>query len=71
MFLSKICKEAGLTQKQLAEALQVEPSSLSELESLDDLSIGLLRRIVHAMGGQLELVIHLPRADIRICRFQD
>lgn len=71
MLLSEIRKEAGLTQEQLAEALQIRQPSLSKLESQDDMQISTLRRIIHALGGQLEIVAHLPHGDIKICQFQE
>ena len=71
MLLSEIRKEAGLTQEKLAETLQIKQPSLSKLESQDDMQISTLRRIIHALGGQLEIVAHLPQGDIKICQFQD
>lgn len=70
MLLAEIRQEAGLTQEKLAEALEIKQPSLSKLESQTDMQISTLRRIIHALGGELEIVAHLPHSDIRISQFQ-
>jgi DNA-binding XRE family transcriptional regulator len=71
MLLNEIRKEAGLTQDALAKALKIKQPSLSKLETQDDMQISTLRKIIHALGGELELVAHLPQGDIRINQFQN
>jgi len=71
MLLNEIRKEAGLTQRDLADALAIKQPSLSKLETQDDMQISTLRRIIAALGGKLELVAHMPQGDIRISQFQD
>lgn len=71
MLLSEIRKEAGLTQADLAKAIDIRQPSLSKLETQDDMQISTLRKIIQALGGRLELVAHLPQGDIRISQFQD
>jgi len=69
MLLAEIRKEVGLTQEDLAEAIGIKQPSLSKLESQDDMQISTLRRLVQALGGDLELIAHLPGGDIRISQF--
>ena len=71
MLLAEIRKFMGLTQEQLASALGVTQPSLSKLENQDDMQVSTLRRLVEALGGQLEIIAHLPRADIRIRQFKE
>jgi transcriptional regulator with XRE-family HTH domain len=71
MLLSEVRKEAGLTQEDLAAAMGIKQPALSKLESQDDMQISTLRRLIHALGGELEIVAHLPRGDIRICQFPE
>ena len=71
MLLSEIRREAGLTQEDLAAAMGVRQPTLSKLEARDDMQISTLRRLIHALGGELEIVAHLPRGDIRISQFAD
>ncbi len=70
MLLAEIRKLAGLTQEELAEALGVTQPSLSKLENQDDMHVSTLRRLIEALGGQLEIIAHLPCGDIRIRQFQ-
>ncbi len=69
MLLVEIRKEVGLTQEDLAKTLGIKQPSLSKLESQDDIQISTLRRLINALGGQLELIVHMPGGDIRISQF--
>ena len=69
MLLVEIRKEVGLTQEDLAKTLGIKQPSLSKLESQDDIQISTLRRLISALGGQLELIVHMPGGDIRISQF--
>jgi transcriptional regulator with XRE-family HTH domain len=69
MLLAEIRKEVKLTQEDLAKAMGIKQSSLSKLESQDDMRISTLRRLVRALGGELELIAHMPGGDIRIRQF--
>lgn len=71
MLLAEIRREAGLTQTDLAEALGIKQPSLSKLESQADMQISTLRRIIKALGGELELVAKMPRGTIRLHQFKD
>ena len=71
MLLAEIRRESGLTQVDLAEALGIKQPSLSKLESQDDMQISTLRRIIHALGGELEIIAHMPRGSIRLSQFKD
>ena len=70
MLLSEIRREVGLTQQDLAETVGVKQPSLSKLESQDDMQISTLGRLIKALGGQLELIAHMPGGDIRISQFR-
>jgi transcriptional regulator with XRE-family HTH domain len=69
MLISEIRREAGFTQEQVAEVLGIRQPSLSKLESQDDMQISTLRKIVNALGGELEIIAHMPAGDIRIRQF--
>lgn len=70
MLLAEIRKEAGFTQEDLSEVLGVKQPSLSKLESQDDMQVGTLQRLIQALGGQLELIAHMPGGDISISQFK-
>jgi transcriptional regulator with XRE-family HTH domain len=70
MLLAEIRKEAGFTQDDIAKALGIRQPSLSKLESQDDMQISTLQRLIQALGGQLELIAHMPGGDIQIRQFK-
>lgn len=70
MLLSEIRKEVGLTQEDIAEAMGIKQPSLSKLESQDDIQVSTLKKLIQALGGQLELVAHMPGGDIKISQFK-
>jgi len=70
MLLAEIRKQVGLTQKELAATLKIKQPSLSKIESQDDMKIGTLIRSIEALGGELELIAHLPGGDIRLSQFR-
>jgi transcriptional regulator with XRE-family HTH domain len=70
MLLAQIRKQMGLTQKQLANALNIKQPTLSKIESQQDMQIGTLSRIIEALGGELELIAHLPGGDVRLSQFR-
>ena len=69
MLLAEIRKNVGLTQEDLAAQLGIEQPTLSKLESQDDMQVSTLQRLIRALGGELELIAHLPGGDIRIRQF--
>lgn len=52
---------AGKAQAEIAAALNIRQPSVSKLEKQTDMHISTLRGYVEAMGGELELLIRLPR----------
>lgn len=71
MLLAEIRKQVGLTQIDLADALGIKQPTLSRLEAQGDMQISTLRRIIAALGGQLELVAHLPTGTVRLTQFDE
>lgn len=70
MLMAEIRKEAGFTQEDLAKAMGIKQPTLSKLESQDDIQVGTLQRLIQALGGQLELIAHMPNGDIKISQFK-
>jgi predicted transcriptional regulator len=64
MFLREVRKQLGLTQTKLAKAMGVSQSALSQLESQDDMQLSTLRRLVHAMGGHIDVILHIDDRSI-------
>ncbi len=66
MVLAELRKFVGMTQEQLAGELGVTQPTLSKLENQDDMQLSTLRRLIEAMGGEMEIIAHLPEGDIRV-----
>jgi DNA-binding XRE family transcriptional regulator len=71
MLLSEIRQSSGLTQEELAKALGIKQPSLSRLEAQHDVQVSTLSRLIHALGGKLEIIARLPGGTIRITQFDD
>ena len=56
----------GLSQVALAGRLGVSQPQVAQLENQADMHLGTLRRHIAALGGELELVVHLPEQRIEI-----
>ncbi|MCE5339976.1 MAG: helix-turn-helix transcriptional regulator [Planctomycetaceae bacterium] len=70
MLLTEIRRKAGFTQQDIAHKLGMKQPSLSKLESQDDMQISTLQRLIKALGGQLELIAHMPSGDIKVGQFK-
>jgi len=70
MLVAEIRKKAGFTQEDLANAMGIKQPTLSKLEAQDDIQISTLQRLIQALGGQLELIAHMPGGDIKISQFK-
>jgi predicted transcriptional regulator len=60
---------SGKSQRELAKTLGIKQPSLSKLEKQSDMQISTLRRIVSALGGELEVVARFPKGAIKIRPF--
>jgi predicted transcriptional regulator len=71
MALDELREALELTQESLAEALHVKQPFVSKVERRTDMYISTLRKIIEAMGGQLEIRAILPDGVVRINQFRD
>jgi transcriptional regulator with XRE-family HTH domain len=71
MLLGELRRASGMTQEELAAILGIKQPSLSRLESQDDMQISTLHRLVRGLGGELEIIVHLPNGAVRIRQFED
>ena len=69
MLLSELRKFTGQTQQALADDLGVSQPCLSKMEKQTDIQVGTLERIVESLGGQLELIAHMPAGDVVLTQF--
>jgi transcriptional regulator with XRE-family HTH domain len=70
MLLAELRHLAGATQSALAASIGVKQPTLSQLESQSDMQISTLRRIVEALGGELEIIATLPTGRVALSQFE-
>jgi len=61
--IDQLRKARSLSQVQLAEQLGTNQGALSRLERQTDFYISTLRRFVHALGGELKIVVEFEGAE--------
>lgn len=70
MPLVELRQARNFTQDELARALGTSQASVSKLERRSDMYLSTLRRLVEAMGGELEITARFPDGDIRLGRIE-
>jgi DNA-binding XRE family transcriptional regulator len=58
--LQELRKATGMTQDELADALEMEQGNLSKMEKRNDMLVSNMRRYVEALGGKLHIIAALP-----------
>jgi transcriptional regulator with XRE-family HTH domain len=71
MALNELREARKLTQEQLAERFHVKQPAIAKLEKRTDMYLSTLRRIIHAMGGELDIRAVFPDGIVRINQFED
>ena len=61
--LSALREVAGKAQTEVAAALNISQPSVSKVEKQTDVLLSTLRHYVQALGGELEIVVRLPRKE--------
>src|SRR6266403_857761 len=69
LLLSEVRQLAGKSQQEVAETLGMKQPSLSKLEKQTDMQISTLRKIVNALGGELEVLARFPKGTVKIDQF--
>lgn len=64
MLIGEVRKQLGFTQVDIAKALGVSQSALSQVESQDDLQLSTLRRLVKALGGELNIIARFGNRSV-------
>jgi len=64
MLLAEVRNQLGLTQTTVAKSMGISQSALSQLESQKDLQLSTLRRLIEALGGELDLVARFGNRSI-------
>ncbi|WP_294314025.1 XRE family transcriptional regulator [uncultured Sphingomonas sp.] len=58
--LRELRQAAGKAQAEIAATLNIKQPSVSKIEKQADMYLSTLKSYIEAIGGQLELVVHLP-----------
>jgi transcriptional regulator with XRE-family HTH domain len=66
LLLSEIRKMTGKSQREVADAIGIKQPSLSKLEKQSDMQISTLQKIIHALGGKLEMIARFPNSAVKI-----
>lgn len=69
LLVGELRQLAGKSQRELAKLLGIKQPSLSQLENQSDIQVSTLRKIVKALGGELDLVARFPKGNVRINQF--
>jgi len=69
MPLNELRTAKGLSQKMLAEALNIQQPAIAKLEKRTDMYVSTLRSHIEAMGGSLEILAHFPEGTVKIANF--
>jgi len=69
LLLSEVRELTGKSQREVAESLGMKQPSLSKLEKQGDMQISTLRKIVKALGGELQVLAKFPQGIVKIDQF--
>lgn len=71
MPLNELRQARGLSQKMLADMLQVQQPAIAKMAKRTDMYLSTLRSHIEAMGGQLEVVARFPDGVVKISNFAE
>ena len=71
MPLHELRQARAMTQKAVAQVLNVRQPAVARLERRTDMYVSNLRSYIEAMGGSLDIVAHFPQGSVVITNFSD
>lgn len=71
MPLKELRQARGLSQKMLADLLNVQQPSIAKIEKHTDMYLSTLRSHIEAMGGELDIVARFPDGTVKINNFAE
>ena len=66
MSLADLRRDLGVTQADMAQALEITQSQLSKQERREDHLVSTLRRAVQALGGELEVTAVVGKRRVKL-----
>ncbi|MGD9765901.1 MAG: helix-turn-helix domain-containing protein [Candidatus Binatia bacterium] len=64
--LQELRRFVGMTQVQLAQAIKMTQAQVSQIEGRGDHLLSTLQRVVHALGGDLEIWARFCNRSVRV-----
>lgn len=71
MLLKRLREVRRVSQVELAKELNVSQATVSKIERRSDMYLSTLRKLIAAMGGELEIRAKFPEGIVRISQFHD
>jgi hypothetical protein len=71
MALSELRQARQLSQVELAAKLKVKQPAVARLEKRTDMYVSHLRKVIEAMGGELDIIARFPDGEVKIKNFSD
>lgn len=71
MALRELRKAIGASQEQMGNALNVNQPAIARMERRNDIRIQSLRRMIEAMGGELEVKARFPDFEVTLTDYQE
>lgn len=69
MSLTELRQARRLTQETLGASLQIGQAAIAKMEKRADMYVSNLRRVIEAMGGELQIVARFPEGAVTISNF--
>lgn len=66
MELAEIRKALKFTHRGLARTMKIAQPTLAKIEKNPDMRIATLRKVVRALGGEIDIIARFPEASVRI-----
>lgn len=71
MALAELRQAVQMSQAELAAKLQIKQPAVSRLEKRTDMYVSHLRKVIEAMGGELDIIARLPDGEVKVNNFRD
>jgi predicted transcriptional regulator len=71
MALGELRKALQLSQADLAAKLKVKQPAVARLEKRTDMYVSHLRKVIEAMGGELDIIARFPDGEVKIDNFSE
>jgi ribosome-binding protein aMBF1 (putative translation factor) len=71
MALGELRQALQLSQVELASKLKVKQPAVARLEKRTDMYVSHLRKVIEAMGGELDIIARFPDGEVKIDNFSE